>query len=36
MPSRLFNSHPDHGIRVPYEAMEAYVRALFLAVGGYV
>ncbi len=33
MPSRLFNSHPDHGIRVPGEVMEAYVRALFLAVG---
>ena len=33
MPSRLFNSHPDHGIRVPCEVMEAYVRTLFLAVG---
>ena len=33
MPSRLFNSHPDHGIRVPCEVTEAYVRALFLAVG---
>ena len=33
MPSRLFNSHPDHGIRVPCEVMEAYVRELFLAVG---
>ncbi len=33
MPSRLFNSHPDRGIRVPHQTMEAYVRALFLAVG---
>ena len=33
MPSRLLNSHPDHGIRVPCEVMEAYVRELFLAVG---
>ena len=24
MPSRLFNSHPDHGIRVPGEVVEAY------------
>ncbi|MDE2800900.1 MAG: Ldh family oxidoreductase, partial [Gemmatimonadota bacterium] len=33
MPSRLFNSHPDHGIRVPGEVVEAFVRELFLAVG---
>ena len=33
MPARLFNSHPEHGIRVPQEIMEAYVRQLFLAVG---
>ena len=33
MPSRLFNSHPDRGIRVPYRVMEKYVRVLFLAVG---
>ena len=33
MPSRLFNSHPDRGIRVPYRVLEEYVRALFLAVG---
>ena len=33
MPSRLFNSHPDRGIRVPYRVMEEYVRTLFLAVG---
>ena len=33
MPSRLFNSHPDRGIRVPYRVMEDYVRALFQAVG---
>lgn len=29
----LFNSHPDHGIRVPFEAMVDFVRELFLAVG---
>ena len=33
MPSRLFNSHPDHGIRVPGEVMEAYRTRAFSRCG---
>ena len=29
----LFNSHPEHGIRVPLEAMVSFIRELFRAVG---